>query len=135
MPSARPLPTVIGPTENALRALLARVLSSTPISSYPAWVVLNAASTGEPAWRDEAANALRADLAEIDRVGAELRASGLVDEVGIPTTTGTAELAAARATVAATTLRVVEGIDETDLETAGRVLDAVRQNAEELLSA
>lgn len=38
--SERPLPTVIGPTENALRSLLSHILASTPINDYDEWVAL-----------------------------------------------------------------------------------------------
>ncbi|WP_106850583.1 hypothetical protein [Blastococcus sp. Marseille-P5729] len=137
MSSARPLPTVIGPTENALRALLTRTLSSTLIPSYPAWVVLNAASAADSSndWRQRAADGLKADADEIDGVLAELRTAGLVDDDGTLTAAGAAELTTARAAVTGTTLRLIEGIDETEQETARRVLDAIRQKAEGLLGA
>lgn len=137
MPSARPLPTVIGPTENVLRALLSRALSSTLIPGYPAWVVLNAVSAADSSndWRQRAADGLKADPDEIDGVLAELRTAGLIDDAGALTATGTAELTTARAAVTGTTLRLVEGIDEPEQETTRRVLDAIRQKAEGLLSA
>ena len=137
MPSARPLPTVIGPTENALRALLGRTLSSTPIAGYSAWVVLNAvvAVDSSNGWRQRAADGLKADPDEIDRVLAELRTAGLVDDSGALTAAGTAGLATARAAVTGTTLRLVEGIEEVEQETTRRVLDAIRRRAEGLLGA
>lgn len=137
MPSVRPLPTVIGPTENALRALLTQTLSSTLIPSYPAWVVLNAASTADSSndWWRRAADGLKADADEIDEVLAELRTAGLVDDEGTLTAAGAAELTTARAAVTGTTLRLIEGIDETEQETTRRVLDAIRRKAEGLLSA
>ena len=49
MGTARPLPTVIGPTENVLRALLARVLSTTRIQTYSAWVVMNIVDSSDDA--------------------------------------------------------------------------------------
>lgn len=137
MASARPLPTVIGPTENALRAMLTRVLSSTRIPDYPAWVVLNAANAAgsDPRWRQRAADGLRTDLREVDKVLGHLRSAGLVDDAGTLTASGTAELTTARVAVTGTTVRLVEGIDETEQETTRRVLDAIRRRAEELLAA
>lgn len=137
MASARPLPTVIGPTENALRAMLTRVLSSTRIPGYPAWVVLNAASAAgsDPHWRQRVADGLRTDLREVDEVLGHLRSAGLVDDAGTLTASGTAELTTARVAVTGTTVRLVEGIDETEQETTRRVLDAMRTKAEELLEA
>lgn len=137
MSSARPLPTVIGPTENALRALLTRTLSSTLIPSYPAWVVLNAVSAADSSndWRQRAADGLKADPDEIDGVLAELRTAGLIDDEGTLTTAGTVELTTARTAVMGTTLRLVEGIDEVEQETTRRVLDVVRRKAEGLLGA
>lgn len=140
MPSSRPLPIVIGPTENALRAVLTQTLSSTAIPGYPAWVVLNAASSADLAapggsWRRAAADGLKVDPSEIDGILRELSTAGLLDDEGTLTDAGAAELAAARSMVMATTLRLVDGIDETEQQTTRRVLDLIRHNAEELLSA
>lgn len=137
MPSTRPLPTVIGPAENALRALLIRTLSSTLIPSYPAWVILNAASTADSSndWRHRAADGMKVDADEIDGALTELRTAGLVDGEGGLTAVGTAELTTARAAITGTTLRLIEGIDETEQETTRRVLDAIRRKAEGLLGA
>lgn len=137
MPSTRPLPTVIGSTENALRALLTRTLSPMLVPSYPAWAVLNAASVADTSdnWRQTVGDNLKADLDEIEAVLAELRAVGLVNGEGTLTTNGNTVLTAARVAVRETTLRLVKGIDEVEQETARRVLDTIRRNAEELLSA
>ncbi|GGR22560.1 hypothetical protein ACFOE1_15205 [Agromyces mediolanus] len=137
MPSARPLPTVIGPTENALRELLARTLSPTSIPGYPAWVALNAISAvdARSTWRRRASDGLRADSEEIEQVLAGLQAAGLVDQEERPTAAGAAELSAARTAVVATTLRLVEGIDDAEQETTRHVLDTIRSRAEGLLAA
>lgn len=137
MQSARPLPTVIGPTENVLRALLSRTLCSTQISGYPAWVVLNAVSAADlnNDWRPRALDGLKATPDEIDGVFAELRTAGLIDDAEALTVAGTAELTTARAAVTEMTLRLVEGIDEIEQETTRRVLDAIRHKAEGLLGA
>ncbi|GAA2462786.1 hypothetical protein [Agromyces soli] len=137
MPSLRPLPTAIGATENALRELLARVLSPTAIPGYAGWIALNTLSVADAHgdWRQRAAAVLRTDSGELAAVLAELRAAGLLDEEERPTAAGAAELSAARAAVAATTLRLVEGVDETEQETTRRVLDTIRRRADELLSS
>lgn len=140
MPSTRSLPTVIGPTENALRALLINTLSTTPIGSYPAWVALNAASRVSPsaqrrAWIGDVADALKTDREAVDEVIDELRIRGLLAEDDALTEVGDSELGAARAAVAAATARLTEGISEDDQETARVVLDRIRDKAEELLRA
>lgn len=139
MPTSRPLPTVVGPTENALRALLLRTLATSPIDGYPAWVVLNALSAAgadEPdAWRSTTASALAVDDAALDRVVDHLRATGLVDGTGALTDAGATELAAARTAVAAATSRLVDGISDSDQETTRRVLDRMRREAGRLLDA
>lgn len=140
MPSDRPLPTVIGPTENALRALLGQTLSSTAIASYSAWVVMNAASSADPVapnegWQSALADALKVEPMEIEGILRDLEDAGLLDESRRLTRVGTAELAAARSAVRAATLRLVEGIDEGEQQTARRVLDQIRDRAEAQLSA
>lgn len=139
MPATRPLPTVIGPTENALRALLAKTLAHTRISSYRAWVVLNALDAGRAApdapWRTAAAGALKVDDGVLDLVLAELRSEHLVDEQHALTAFGRAELSAARAAVAASTARLVEDLGEAEQETTRLVLDRIRRRAEELVRA
>lgn len=134
----RPLPTVIGSTENALRALLGKTLSSTAIASYSAWAVINAASSVDPAapnegWQNAVAEALKVDLIEIHGLLRDLQDSGLLDEKGTLTQVGAAELAAARSAVREATLQLVEGIDERQQQTARRVLDQIRDRAEALL--
>lgn len=136
--SLRPLPTVIGPTENALRELLTQVLSSTRIGGYAAWAVLNAASSARPdapraGWRRGVADALKIEEDGVVSVIAELRAIGLLDDDEMLTEAGVAELAAARSEVVATTSRLVDGIDEAEQETTRLVLDRIRGRAEELL--
>lgn len=138
MTDARPLPTVIGPTENALRALLTKTLSTTLIKTYPAWVILNAvsnadSSTGGGNWRLAVAEALKVELSDVDDVIGQLRAAGLVGNDGLLTALGATELATGRSTVSAATARVVDGIGEQEQATARQVLDHVRRKADELL--
>ena len=138
MPAARPLPTVIGPTENALRALLTKILSTTPIKTYPAWVILNASSnanttTSNGHWQLAVADALKVEHGEVDVVLAQLRAAGLVSNDGSLTALGASELATGRSAVSAVTSRLVDGISEEEQTTVRLVLDHVRRKAEELL--
>lgn len=137
--SQRPLPTVIGPTENALRELLTQTLASTRIDDYPAWVVINAASGAGPdaprgSWQRGVADALKIEPDDIDTVIARLRAAGLLDDDDTLTEAGATELAAARSVVAATTSLLVGGISDAEQESTRRVLDRIRRRAEELLS-
>ncbi|HEY0239405.1 MAG TPA: hypothetical protein VGC37_12225 [Friedmanniella sp.] len=134
---ARPLPTVIGSTENALRELLTQTLASTLIAGYRAWVVLNAvsAAASSDGWRQTVEDGLKVDSEEIDATLVELRDAGLVDGDGVLTAVGAAELAETRTAVMGATRRLVEGIDDTEQATTRRVLDAIRRRAEELLSA
>src|SRR4051812_34427043 len=123
MPAARPLPTVIGPAENALRALLTKILSTTRIKTYPAWVILNAASNADATassgnWQLAVADALKVELGEVDEVLAQLRAAGLVGNDGSLTALGATELATGRAAVSAATSRLVDGIGEEEQTTA-----------------
>lgn len=139
MPSNRPLPTVIGPTENALRALLVQTLAGTEIDSYHSWVVINALDFAEKThagrdWRTDTADALKIEPRELDAVLDRLRASHLVDGDSL-TDAGRAELHTARSAVAETTSRLVNGLDPDDQEVARRVLDHIRRSAEAMIAA
>lgn len=138
MSAQRPLPTVIGPTENALRALLTKILSNTRIKTYSAWVVMNAIArvdtAGAPGtWQNTVAEALKVSAADVESCVAELRASGLMGDEGSLTAFGISELATARASVSAATARLVEGIGNDEQQIAAAVLDRVRGRAEEML--
>lgn len=141
MPTVRPLPTVIGPTENALRALLTNTLSATRIKTYPAWVVLNAAANAEAAaaasdsWRRAVGDALKVAPIGVDEVLAQLAAAGLVSVSGSLTALGATELATARVAVARTTAVLVDGINEDEQAVARQVLERIRHQAEHLLSS
>lgn len=134
----RPLPTVIGPTENALRALLTKILSPTRIKTYPAWAILNAVSKSDAAtsagnWQLAIADALKIGLNEVDGVLAQLRTAGLINDDRSLTALGSTELANGRSLVSAATSRLVDGISKDEQATARRVLDRVRHQADELL--
>lgn len=140
MSVTRPLPTVIGPTENALRALLVQSLSGTAISTYEAWVTMNLAANADPdgagaaSWRAAVAEGLAKPVAYVDGVVDRLRDAGLMDGAGALTDRGRAELAAARAAVGKVSSAVVEDIPQPDQETARRVLDEIRRRAERRLA-
>lgn len=139
MSSDRPLPTVIGPTENALRALLEQTLASTAIANYPAWVVINTASSAAQSgraegWMSAVADALKVEVGDIHGILRDLQSAGLLDEHGSLTQDGAAELSAARSAVGATTFRLLEGIDHSQQETTRHVLDSLRHKAESLLN-
>ena len=136
METARPLPTVIGPTENALRALLARVLSTTRIRTYSAWVVMNIVDSSDDAAegsRHMIADALKAGLDDVDRLFSQLATAGLVGNDGLLTPLGQSELSAGRKAVSSVTTRLIDGISDEDQATARLVLDHVRRKAEEQL--
>ena len=132
------LPKVIGPTENALRAVLVKILSTTRIKTYPSWAILNAvcdadatASSGN--WQSAVADALKVDMGEVDEVLSQLRAACLVGNNGSLTALGATELATGRSAVSAATSHLVDEITEKEQTTARLVLDHLRRKAEELL--
>lgn len=140
MSATAPLPTVIGPTENALRALLMQVLATTAIADYASWVTLNAASNCDPeapsgSWRHPVADDLKVPPAAIDEVLAQLVAAGLATTDGLVTDRGATELAAARSKVRATTSVLVAGVGASEQETTRQVLGHIRRHAEALLGS
>lgn len=130
----RPLPTVIGPTENALRSLLTRVLASTTIEGYEEWVALNYASRDDETILPRTAAALKVDVDAAARTIAQLTIKGLLAERGL-TRTGEAELLRARSAVAAVTATLVAGIGDYDQQIARKVLDTIRERAEGALAS
>lgn len=136
MSAQRPLPTVIGPTENALRALLTKILSSTQIKTYSAWVTLNAVANAGPSsanWQHSVAGALKVSDSDVEACLAELRGSGLLTDEGLQTPLGIEELMQARSAVAAATARLVEDISEGDQKIVRTVLERIRDRAETML--
>jgi hypothetical protein len=135
--TTHPLPTVVGPTENALRALLGRVLTVTTIGGYAEWVYLNVRSAaGDDAQVDApVADALKQPVADVLLVRQRLGAGGLIDPAGALTSSGQDELRHGRKLVAAVTEKLTDGIDPVRLDVAADVLDTVRRRAEEELSS
>jgi hypothetical protein len=134
--AARPLPTVIGPTENALRALLGRVLSPTTIGGYAGWVYLNIRDGFDihAEVDQQVADTLKQPVAEVLSVRQRLAAAGLVDTTGRLTPLGHEQLHQGRELVAAMTDKLTDGIDAQSLKVAAEVLDTVRNRAENELS-
>ncbi len=132
--SERPLPTVIGPTENALRSLLSHLLASTPINGYDEWVALNYTASGQTTVIPTVASALKIEINAAEQILERLTTRGLIADLAL-TPNGEAELLHARSAVAAATATLVEAIDEADQHTTRVVLDTIRERAELALTA
>lgn len=129
--AARPLPPVVGSTENALGALLASLLAATPLESTRHWVALNVAASAGDA--HAVSVALKADLAATSVLLEDLRAAGLVEQSAgtwHPTSSGTALLRDLRGRIAEVTDRLVRDLLPNDIETTIRVLEHLRRGAE-----
>jgi hypothetical protein len=135
MSTARTLPTVIGVTENALRALLTQILSNTRIESYAAWVILNSLSKADSSgnWKLATADILKMEVSEINTLLAQLRLAGLIGNDDALSDAGATELAKGRFAVSAITSRLVEGISQEEQDTTLRVLDRIRSMASDLV--
>ena len=133
----RPLPTVVGPTENALRALLMRLLATTPLDSYRQWAALNLVDrhTGDhKALVGLVVEALGVDDTDVGTILRTLEDRGLLHRVNGAwrlSPGGADLLSLERQRVAAVTARLLDGIAAADLDTAVRVLDQVRERAQE----
>jgi hypothetical protein len=131
-------PRVIGQAEKTLNAILARLLEGTGLTE-PQWVILTlAATSGEPAERDQftrvVAGALKISDADAQaRVGAMIAAQQLqiTGEGSMVTVTDAALQLHSR--ISAATARVVEqlwgDLPAEDLATAGRVLTIITERA------
>ncbi|GAB10571.1 hypothetical protein GOARA_061_00100 [Gordonia araii NBRC 100433] len=141
MNDQRPLPALVGATENTLRALLTATLSTTPIKTYPAWVVLSAAPSHDTRdataghWLARVSEVLKVEPGLVDEVLTQLNRDGLVTADNSLTPRGEAELSSARIAVATATAKLIEGVNSDDEATVRRVLDQMRLKAEELLTA
>lgn len=140
MPDPRPLPTLIGTTENALRALLVRLVAVTPIQSYERWVAMNILARSVRS-RDDIkhalADALKIDEDRVDGLLADLEAEHLIDDsaVGVQlSTAGAVVIGEALPLVGGVTKRLVDGVAPSKLEIVLQVLDEVRSNAERELA-
>ncbi len=133
----RPLPTVVGPTENALRALLTRLLATTPLDHYEQWAALNLVDGNigdDRAVLDVVVDGLVVDEPHAWTVLRSLEDLGLLHRVNgawRPSPAGAGLLSLERQRVGAVTTRLLDGIAAADLVTAVRVLDQVRERAQE----
>ena len=120
--SAHPVltPRAIGQAEKTLNAILARLLEGTGLTE-PEWVILTlAATSGEPAERDQftrmVAGALKITDADAQaRVDAMIAAQQLHSQI--------------RATIAGITQQLWGDLPADDLATAGRVLTIITERA------
>ncbi len=130
------LPTAIGSTENALRALLASVLSVTRIGSYEEWLYLNARASApsDAGVAEHVASVLKKPLRTVQLTVRDLSSRGLIGADGALTAEATEELARARSLVGSATASVTRDLLPNDVEAALNVLTRVRQRAEELLA-
>jgi hypothetical protein len=132
-------PPLIGQTENALNAILARELEGTGLTE-PRWVVLNLAlaagdGVARPDLASRAGSALKVPAADADTRIGELADAQLLAASGpeiLVTEAGRTLHARIRGAILEITGRLWGDLPEDDLATAGRVLGTVldRANAE-----
>jgi hypothetical protein len=136
MPMPPSLPPVIGATENALRALLLRVLSPTPVRNYEQWVYLNAASTSQDAMQAMAkvSDVLKRTSPAVATLRDRLSDTGLLNGDGGLSATGERVLRDARGRVQEATTALVAGIEPAELAASIHVLTVIRNRAEAMLS-
>ena len=133
---ARPLPTVVGATENALRKLLTHALAGSRIGGYDEWVYLNVQEqAGDPARVEElVADALKAPREVVAAARDRLVDAGLLDVEGSLTGSGREELHRCRDTVTEITRALTAGIDPAVVQATIDTLDIVRTRAEQLFA-
>jgi hypothetical protein len=130
--STRPLPTLIGPIENALRALLGSLVAASPVPTYEEWAVMNLVASSEI---DDQVGAILDGLQcsgfEAAAILTALSTRGLIeerDERWFLTTYGVSVLEPLRVCVASVSSTLTAGIDDRELDAARRV---PRKRAEE----
>ena len=138
--SAHPVltPRVIGQAEKTLNAILARLLEGTGLTE-PEWVILTlAATSGEPAARDQftrmVAGALKISEADAQARIADMVAAQWLHITGAGsavTVTGAAQQlhSQIREAIAGITQRLWGDLPADDLATAGRVLTIITERA------
>ncbi len=134
---ARPLPPVIGATENALRPLLTHALAASLIGGYEEWVYLNVRErSDDPALVEElVGDALKQPGEVVTAVRARLVDSGLLDTEGSLTASGREQVNRLRETVSEMTQALTAGIDPASLQATIDTLDIVRTRAEQLFAS
>lgn len=133
--SDRPLPPVVGGTENALRALLVEALDASPISGYEAWIYLNVAAGAEASEKitEHVSEVLKQPVVTVAATRSSLIDRGLLDASDRLTPAGRAELDRARALVSSITSEIVDGIEPAKLRATIETLEVVRERAERQL--
>lgn len=136
----RPLPTVIGPTENALRSLLHKTLHGSPIGNYAQWVAMNYADReplGATEFTVRVAEELKDSPENTYREVRQLVSDGLLQASAAGytlTQSGQKALREGRKLVRSATSRLTDGVAELDVEATVRTLDRIRANAERELA-
>jgi len=128
----RPLPTIIGPTENALRELLTRTLGVTRIDGYDEWVYLNMTAGG--ATIEQIALALRLTRQAADTVGNRLATKGMLSANTELTEDGRQQLAQGRDLVSVMTERLTVDLEPERQRICAEVLDVIRERADRELA-
>lgn len=133
----RPLPPVIGATENALRPLLAHVLAGSLIGGFDEWVYLNIRDGADDPTRVEelVADALKQPREVVATIRTRLVDASLLDADGSLTAIGREQLSNRRGLVAQTTEALTVGIDPAAVQTTIETLDTVRTRAEQLFTS
>lgn len=133
----RPLPPVIGATENALRPLLTHVLSGSLIGGFDEWAYLNIQDgAGHPTQVEaQVADALKQPREAVATIRSRLVNAGLLDASGSLTTVGREQLSDRRGLIAQTTQALTDGIDPAAVQTTIETLETVRTRAEQLVAS
>jgi DNA-binding MarR family transcriptional regulator len=132
----------IGRTENALRAVLQKVLRGTALD-YHAWVALNVVSNSTPpisagALRGVLAGGLKIDGATAVAVVDGLQTQGVLERAGddiVSTWEGRALYRRLDDEVRRVTTLIYDGFDTEDLVVAHRVLSTITERANAILAA
>lgn len=133
---ARPLPPVIGATENVLRPLLTHALAGSLIGGYEEWVYLNVRERADdPALVEElVADALKQPREVVTAARARLVDSGLLDTEDLLTASGREQVNRCRDAVSEITQALIAGIDPAAVQATIDTLDIVRTRAEQLFA-
>jgi hypothetical protein len=129
----RPLPTLIGPTENSLRALLTQTLDGTQIDGYDEWVYLNMTDGGVAV--EQIAIVLRRPRDELDVLAIRLQARGLLTSTAELTPVGQEQLKQGRALVNRMTEKLTTDLEPEQQRICAEVLDIIRMRADRELAS
>jgi urease accessory protein UreF len=127
------LPTLIGPTENSLRALLTHTLAVTQIDGYDEWVYLNMTDGGAAV--EQIAIALRRPRDELDELAIRLQTRGLLISTAELTQVGQGQLKQGRALVNRMTEKLTTDLEPEQQRICAEVLDIIRMRADRELAS